>query len=367
MSTGSPRKVFACVAIAEFSQVDAVQSSAWIDVVIKARWSASAGDQWRPQFFLLNAVESDMAYVTMVDATHSVDTHDLHVRMVGRIAVFWDLQPFPFDMLPLQLQIECRGQPSEEVQLCWCQTGNMGKLALTWQEAVQFDFPRTTRGRLAEWTLRAIELEADSINFGHAKYDALVLTAYLWRRPGFYFMKIFFLVGLVSLCGLTAFELEVDDIANRVNLITTCLLAQAAMLLTISTALPRVSFQTTADSFINASFGFLGVMLVASWAAHRAARDDLFVAEAINEACYRLLPIAYLTGVLLILGPHIMRHMRVVRSTVCLPEDNGPSTFDAAATNGRVQHIRNGPAAGRGVLPALIGAGPRVGDMFIVV
>ena len=111
--------------------------------------------------------------------------------------------------------------------------------------------------RLAEWYRYEPSATTSVDSKGRAKYT---ISVPLVRKYDYYVWSILGVIGSISFLSFVSFAINADDLPGRSSLVVTLLLTAVAFKLVISDVLPKVSYWTIMDYYINAMFALLLVI-----------------------------------------------------------------------------------------------------------
>ncbi|KAF0690009.1 Aste57867_18571 [Aphanomyces stellatus] len=160
--------------------------------------------------------------------TYVMWNRSLHVKLRER----WELGHFPFDIQDLSLDLRLNDAKSWDV------------FDLT-VASVQF--------HRAAVELTEFRLLAPCIQRETPAHKATKVRLRVQRIATYYVQNIVVIMCLLSLLGPLVFVLDVDDLGDRLSTVLTLLLTAVAFKFVISSALPKVPYNTLLDSFVLAS------------------------------------------------------------------------------------------------------------------
>jgi len=110
---------------------------------------------------------------------------------------------------------------------------------------------------LPEWSRYEPEGTATTDSKGRARY---VITLPLVRRYDYYVWNICAVISSITFLAFTSFAIDATDVPGRSSVVLTLLLTAVAFKLVVSDSLPKVSYWTIMDWYMNAMFLMLLVI-----------------------------------------------------------------------------------------------------------
>ena len=92
------------------------------------------------------------------------------------------------------------------------------------------------------------------------KFAMLAMSVTATRIPDYYVCNIFVPQVILSACAFAAFAISPDDLADRLSVVLTLVLASVAFKFTVSQDLPKIPYMTFLDRFVMGHFIFLGIL-----------------------------------------------------------------------------------------------------------
>ena len=132
--------------------------------------------------------------------------------------------------------------------------------------------------------------------------DRYTIKIPLVRRYQYYVWSILAIISSISFLAFVSFAINADDLPGRSSLVVTLLLTMVAFKLVISDILPKVSYWTCLDYYINACFAMLLIIavengcvgLVANRAPHLFERYGDLIEIATAAAVFALWAVFHL-------------------------------------------------------------------------
>ena len=236
---------------------------------------------------------------------------------------FWnpmDLMDFPFDVDDLDLRFETT---SNWETLDGCRSGNLPGKRSYRLRPVQ---PDRKEGHwlmlgadwspISEWRLHGVSTELNELppDPQGREWTTLNLRFHASRRSGFYIYKTMVPLWATWVLGMTTFWLETDDLASRLSMSITGLLAGFALLFVVADALPKTDFLTAVDVVImiaTVSLGLSGVASCVLSSMHKHKGEEL--AAWWNHTCIIGLSAVFVLGNLACFLPSMQRKRKQVK------------------------------------------------------
>ena len=220
-------------------------------------------DHSRPKYNFTNAMDVDPVEGTLVvflspnDASGWVRSEE---RWRGTFFQVMQLAAFPFDAQTLQLSLRLPRRI------------DYGRSFVQFHNSVGPQVEMKDWVRLAEWRRYEPTAETSTDSKGRLQCAELIwLAAWLGRdtikiplvrRYEYYVWSILGVIASISFLAFVSFAINADDLPGRSSLVVTLLLTMVAFKLVISDILPKVSYWTCLDYYINACFGMLLIIAV---------------------------------------------------------------------------------------------------------
>ena len=195
-----------------------------------------------PEHQFTNAMD-----VSAVEGTHTVylspNDKPGYVRSErryhGDFFQFMRLNAFPFDAQTLKVSLRLPKRT------------DAGRSFIQFHNSVGPQQEMKDWVRLAEWLRYEPRAQTSIDSKGRAKY---IIEIPLVRRYDYYVWSILAVISSISFLAFVSFAINADDLPGRSSLVVTLLLTAVAFKLVISEILPKVSYWTLLDYYINASF-----------------------------------------------------------------------------------------------------------------
>ncbi|MFM8656684.1 MAG: hypothetical protein ACKOD5_06085, partial [Chthoniobacterales bacterium] len=120
--------------------------------------------------------------------------------------------------------------------------------------------------------VKGLDASVGTVNLDgiHADFSEFRATIDVERNPSFFFWTVFGPVILIFLLSCTVYLVASDQLADRVGICLTSLLACIATQFALSFSLPQISYLTLIDRLFVATYGFIALnVLIASIEAMR--------------------------------------------------------------------------------------------------
>ena len=168
----------------------------------------------------------------------------------------FELENFPFDCqdLPIMMKLGNQGGTKNNALMPDITKKNFGKVDLS-------------NCVLTQWKIHPTLIEFGETDpalskSGNKAYPLFVLRIKVERRYQFYLQRIALILAALSLSSLTAYAVDVGDIADRLGIDFTLLLTVVAFQQTVTDSLPVLPFVTIMDLFVLLSIGFIFMITV---------------------------------------------------------------------------------------------------------
>mmetsp|Transcript_28047 Transcript_28047/g.49455 ORF Transcript_28047/g.49455 Transcript_28047/m.49455 type:complete len:571 (+) Transcript_28047:98-1810(+) len=259
-----PHQVFVWIDVHQISEIDAVKHSVHCSFTVRMRWMPAESDFKDPEHSILDKLKDSnllhwkptLRFPSAHEAIQEAGACSLErygvmmmlrqdVSVSGTFAELFELHSFPFDCQDVTLT------------LAW---QDPGRVAMVWGSVFEKEFVRVDSENmgLTEYILHSPiavfsherEWETDR-NFKRRliKKPVLKLSLKLERVYYPYLIQVFMVYALIMLGAITAFFLDIEEGADRMNQATTMLLTIIAFQIVLSSTLPKLDYLTLADSY----------------------------------------------------------------------------------------------------------------------
>jgi hypothetical protein len=250
---------------------------------------------WWPQLVILNEVgREDPKAVTITVSPDGTVRYREQRNVVLETPM--DLRTFPFDTQHLKAAMIPFGSTTDEVLL---------EVDERFADATDDYVRREHDVNVAGWDLQHLAMTVDEtfVAAGDQKnhFSRLVTTVTLERRSWQYVWEFLFpLVVMVSVVW-SIFWVEIDSLADRLNISFIGVLTIVAYQFVVVDNLPRMSYLTLTDMVLLVSFLMMAVTVPQSLLVHTLVRKGKQrIARTIDRTCRWAFPLTYallLTGV----------------------------------------------------------------------
>jgi hypothetical protein len=186
----------------------------------------------------------------------------LGTQFIGGVHNPMDLRQFPFDTDSIELKFKAMASR---------QKGATGRLftanATHWTaRAVETYNEKTSTvafysTHVNQWSIRGykIGIRETRVQAGNFSFFDFVVGINVSRHCGFYFWKVVLPLYFLMAMSFSTFMFEVDELEQRVNVISTMFLAAFAVLYVVNELVPKTDFLTKIDKLIIAvsSYSYL--------------------------------------------------------------------------------------------------------------
>jgi len=238
---------------------------------------------WRPaECYIINQVEDMNVLVheeqpILVDASKGLLLWP--IEFCGAVVNPMDLREFPFDRDSIDVHVHQAESSSRDEYIL-----RPFEKAEEEEQSVRFFFD--VFSQVTEFEVQGFSKECWEQMGGNLKeYSHCLLQLYTLRRSRYYIYKVAVPVLLCTVFCFSAFFFPVDGdgsgadasghmfnavvdvggLSERNNLAATMFLAAAALMYVVSAELPKVSYLTTMDYFVNFNLGIQFAIAVTSW------------------------------------------------------------------------------------------------------
>ena len=286
-----------------YFEVDAFLIAEWIDERLSFDadeygydWKIYRGPILEKKF--KNEIWWPDLYVTNGVGTREIISSDLVIspdgflryeeRFNAKVQQDFDLEDFPFDEHSINLSIGTFSYLSNEVNFTQL-TGSDDNF--TWQTN--------------EWTV----IDQGKAVIGHIAYPDITYTMSIQRLYGYYVSKFILPLLLIVTISWAVFWMDLEDvnIADRLGISFTSMLTVVAFDFVSSDNLPKLSYPTTLDIILAASYVFLALtVLIIVYDSILVKKDRLNLARKIDRVCRYLFPISYYLVIIGVIAYHII-------------------------------------------------------------
>ena len=239
---------------------------------------------WWPDIILENQAEP-MQPENMVLTIQSDGTVDLTQRVNMVVSSRFVLDQFPFDHHTLEIEMESFRWPKKNIVFI----------------SSENRFQISKHDMLPEWGVIGTksEVKVKKEIRDRDLFSEFVGEIFIHRRAGFYIFKIMMPLMLIVICSWSVFWMKTDDLADRMSVSLTVLLAVVAYQFIIVADLPKVPTITYMDAILLLSFVFMVAVVFENIIVNIIHCDkDNSKAEKIDDFCKKLFPVAYGTALL---------------------------------------------------------------------
>lgn len=209
---------------------------------------------WWPQIEFVNTAEPTIT--NQILAIYPDGQVGLVLGLTATFRSDFDLRRFPFDRQNLAIKIQSFVSDAEKLRF-----------------AVNKDYLGAKKSNTYEGLrVKGIDASVGTVNLDglHADFSEFRATIDVERNPSFFFWTVFGPVILIFLLSCTVYLVVSDQLADRVGICLTSLLACIATQFALSFSLPQISYLTLIDRLFVATYGFIALnVLIASIEALR--------------------------------------------------------------------------------------------------
>lgn len=209
---------------------------------------------WWPQIEFVNTAEPTIT--NQILAIYPDGQVGLVLGLTATFRADFDLRRFPFDRQNLAIKIQSFISDADKLRF-----------------AVNKDYLGAKKSNTYEGLrVKGIDASVGTVNLDgiHADFSEFRATLDVERNPTFFFWTVFGPVILIFLLSCTVYLVASDQLADRVGICLTSLLACIATQFALSFSLPQISYLTLIDRLFVATYGFIALnVLIASIEALR--------------------------------------------------------------------------------------------------
>jgi len=200
-------------------------------------------DMFFSQWDFLNAVSYNA-----LDCQMKNDGGDLRFRyrVQGTFSAKFDLQAFPFDQQKMQVQFT-----SNIPILPGTEGSHKFEVNTKKRNIIQLDFcPVVDTWDVAdEVVVEATHSDPMASSSGNI-YPIFNCYVYIARKPGYFIWNVALPIFFLSILATTSWAVDVEDVADRLSISLTVLLAVVAYKFVIQSLLPELSYLTYLDIYV---------------------------------------------------------------------------------------------------------------------
>lgn len=253
--------------------------------------TARANETWRPYINFINeTTESSRKHAMLTISPEGRVDFDREFEVTLRCD--FDLRSFPFDRQVLQFKMESFAYSAKEVLF----EPDLARLKLGEIKLAQWE----ARNLRCETTLVRDEMDRDD-------YHRLTISLDVIRKSGYYVWQVFVPLFILFLIASTVFFLPVEDLSDRITVITTSLLTAVALSYTVRMDLPKIPYLTTIDRLFVVTYVFFGAKILGMLIVRQLAEENAPLAKKIDLVSRWAFPGAYLLADFLIVVLSITR------------------------------------------------------------
>lgn len=284
---------------------------------------------WRPAgCYVINQVE-DMSVVDHEEQPILVDSKTglflWPIEFCGAVVNEMNLRDFPFDRDSIEVHVH-QAESSSRDEFILRPFDDPSEE----QQAVRFFF--NAFDAVTEFEIQGFSRECWEQTGGNLKeYSHCLLQVHVVRRSIYYLWKLAFPTIVTTLFCFSSFfvpvtiedgdvvdpgslfntKVDVDAFAERNNLAATMFLAQAALLYMVAEAIPKVSYLTKMDYFVNINIAIQFCVAVISWVSTGVFTvHDIATAATINLVTFAiLLVVLVIATIWLVAVPFVKERM----------------------------------------------------------
>lgn len=315
---GSPTVVKVGVFIADVIELNEVDETFQAEIVVMAEWNDprlafdpdEAGTDvklfqgqyqfnevyagWWPQLVIVNEIGSGDVNAITIRVHPDGRVHYLEQRSIT-LETPMKLQPFPFDTQVLEAKMIAFGNYSDSVVF---------EVDEQMVNATEEHVLSNEQINIAQWRLINLDQVAELADFRYygrpKQISVLRFNITLVRESANIIWKVIVPLIVLVLLMWAVFWMEVDNLADRLNISFIGILTIVAYQFLIDGTMPRIAYFTFTDTVLLYSFLVMCLAIVESlilYSLCKAGRKPL--AEKVDRAAQWLFPILYFAGLLI--------------------------------------------------------------------
>lgn len=302
ISTGAPtRDVYVYVNVFSITEISTTSETFNAYFYLRAMWVEpglkSSGDfnpdvAWTPRFQFMNAVDAPDIHDERFEVSpwrFGPDDEPVlswSCKCRGTFREQFELGLFPFDAQDLHLTISTQHEHVELHEDCYDDV----KSKLREEYTMLPEFNVHSPPRLEARKEKAL-----------GKFATLDIVFNAQRRYTFHIWNVFLPVFLLTAMQFSVFAVEVADVADRLGVTLTLVLASVAYKYVVSEKLPNISYLTMCDFYVLGSFMFMAAVVCQNAAGGFVSQDDLDAAVDQDTMSQRAFIAVFVAGNLIYL------------------------------------------------------------------
>ncbi len=249
---------------------------------------------WWPQLLIVNEIGSGDINAVTIQVFPDGRVRYMEQRNVT-LETPMKLQPFPFDTQVLEAKMIAFGNFSDKVLL---------EVEEQMMDATEEHVLNNDQVNIAQWRLVNLQQVAELSDFRYygrpKQISVLRVNITLKRESASIIWKVIVPLIVLVLLMWAVFWMEVDNLADRLNIAFIGILTIVAYQFLIDGTMPRIAYFTFTDTVLLYSFLVMCLAIVESLVLYslcKAGRKPM--AEKVDRAAQWLFPILYFAGLLI--------------------------------------------------------------------
>jgi len=290
-SGDAPTEISVSMYVVDVFAINSAEQSVEADVIYLIRWQdprlaeSGAGSRrmalsqvWNPAIQSLNTRSAGTSFpeVVIIEEDGLVTYRQ---RLVGSFSLSMNLTEFPFDEHLVTFRFFSLANRADEVTFIEGEVvGQAAELSITdWQFGT---------GSLSVEPLIISPAIPPVPGFGY--------SVRISRHKSFYAWKVILPLVVIVFMSWAAFWIHPSQVKPQVGIAATSILTVIAYRFALGHELPKVSYTTRMDLFMNGAFVLVFLALVeVVWATHLFSREDTRLGQRLNRYSRALFPVAF--------------------------------------------------------------------------
>jgi hypothetical protein len=204
-----------------------------------------------------------------------------------------DLRAYPFDRQRLDAVFEVLGFDESEVQLVPSDSNGEAHVA--------------KELRMPQWRLARVSTSSQSLPVSHAGElgvsSTFVLSVEVERKSLFMVRLVILPLALIVMLSWSVFWMEKSSLGDRLSVSFIGILTVVSYQVILSEILPRISYMTLMNGFLNHSFFVMCASVVINlWVGALDRRGEFERGDRIDRRCRIIFPVVYFGLLLLVIA-----------------------------------------------------------------
>jgi len=269
-----PVEVLVGLYILDISKIDDLNQTFSVDFHIKMQWKDPAlsersaqkkvadgritiDETWNPKIQILNqhGLTKHFSDIVTIDSEGTITYRQ---RFSGSLSAPLDLRGFPLDSHVLPINIASFYYGPDEVKFV-VDRSNIG---------------RAEKFSIADWSVGEDSIRVSPYYFAPQDNERaqLIYEVKVARKAGFYFLRVVFPLMIIVFMSWVVFWIDPSDLGSQVAIAATSILTLVVFQFSLGDLLPKISYLTRIDKFIQISSIFIFFTLLEAIATSRFAK-----------------------------------------------------------------------------------------------